>query len=139
MSDPLVGFDSDDSKMAEAIGVAKETLGEFLDALSQPKARQTAFMLKVVFADGDQLEHVWVTDVEILSARTVCGVVAVEPKLPNLRFKQRVDFEPDRITDWMFVDNGLLVGGYTTRLLRKRMTSEERAAFDASVPYRFES
>ena len=37
MSDALVGFDPDDPKMAEAIGVAKETLGEFLDALSQPK------------------------------------------------------------------------------------------------------
>lgn len=139
MSDPLVGFDPDDPKMAEAIGVAKDTISEFLDALSQPKARQTAFMLKVVFDHGDQLEHVWVADVEILSARTLCGVIAVEPRLPNLRFKQRVDFEPARITDWMFVDNGLLVGGYTTRLIRQRMTSEERAAFDASVPYRFES
>jgi uncharacterized protein YegJ (DUF2314 family) len=139
MSDALVGFDPDDPKMAEAIGVAKETLGEFLDALSQPKIGQTGFLLKVVFDTDGQREHVWVAEVEVLSARTLCGVIASTPKSPNLRFKQRVDFEPNRITDWMYVENGLLVGGFTTRLIRKRMTSEERAAFDASVPYRFES
>jgi uncharacterized protein YegJ (DUF2314 family) len=37
----------------------------------------------------------------------------------------------------MYVDNGTLVGGYTTRLLRKRLTPEERKELDARVPYRF--
>ena len=125
--------------MVAAIGFAKETLGEFLDALSQPRPGQTGFLLKVAFDTGDQVEHVWVAEVEVLSARILCGVIANQPRSPKLRFKQRVDFEPNRITDWMFVDNGLLVGGYTTRLIRRRMTIDERATFDASVPYRFES
>jgi uncharacterized protein YegJ (DUF2314 family) len=55
----------------------------------------------------------------------------------SLRFKQPVKFDPSRITDWMFIDHGRLVGGYTTRLIRQRMSPEERDAFDATVEYSF--
>lgn len=37
----------------------------------------------------------------------------------------------------MFIDRGGLVGGYGTRLIRKRMSPEQRAALDARVPYLF--
>jgi uncharacterized protein YegJ (DUF2314 family) len=39
------------------------------------------------------------------------GVVANEPVMLSLRFKQPVEFDPSRITDWMFIDHGRLVGG----------------------------
>ncbi len=39
------------------------------------------------------------------------GVVAIEPKLPSLKFMQRVGFEPSHVSDWMYVEDGYLVGG----------------------------
>jgi len=53
------------------------------------------------------------------------------------RVKQRVEFEPSYISDWMYIDDGYLVGGYTTRVIRDRMTPEEREAHDAEAPYKF--
>ena len=50
---------------------------------------------------------------------------------------QKVDFHPSQITDWMYIDKGRLVGGYTTRLIRARMTPAERAALDKASPYKF--
>ena len=31
---------------------------------------------------------------------------------------QRVEFQPSYISDWMYIENGYLVGGYTTRVIR---------------------
>lgn len=50
---------------------------------------------------------------------------------------QRVEFEPLYISDWMYIEDGYLVGGYTTRVIRDRMTEEERKKHDAQAPYKF--
>jgi uncharacterized protein YegJ (DUF2314 family) len=42
-----------------------------------------------------------------------------------------VQISNDNISDWMYVDGIKLRGGYTIRLLRKRMTETERKQFDA--------
>ena len=49
----------------------------------------------------------------------------------------RVEFDPAQITDWMYIENGYLVGGYTTCLIRQRMTPEERQTYDFKAPYKF--
>ena len=45
------------------------------------------------------------------------------------------EVEPSKISDWMFVDEGKLVGGYTLRVLRDSMSPAERAEFDKSVDF----
>jgi uncharacterized protein YegJ (DUF2314 family) len=66
------------------------------------------------------------------------GVIANPPVRKDLKFKQRVQIEFSHLSDWMFVDNGKLVGGFTTRLLRKRMAPEEKKRADAESPYRID-
>jgi uncharacterized protein YegJ (DUF2314 family) len=129
-------FSSEDVEMEAAIWKAKQTFGQFLEAFLKPQQGQTAFLVKVAFVDDDQGEHVWVADLDF-SGERIKGVVANEPKLRNLRFMGAVEFEPAQITDWMYVQDGYLVGGYTTRLICKRMSPKERAAFDAATPYKF--
>jgi uncharacterized protein YegJ (DUF2314 family) len=131
-----IPFSSDDSEMEAAIAQAKTTIKQFFDAYLSPTSCQTSFLLKVVFDEGDEVEHIWLADLDF-SGDLPSGVVANDPNLPSLRFMQRVDFEPSYISDWMYVDDGRLVGGYTTRLIRDRMTSKERQELDASSPYGF--
>lgn len=135
-TDRTVGFESDDNEMNAAVDTAKRTFRQFLNAFLEPKDGQYAFLLKGVLTDGERVEHAWVADLELVG-EGFRGVIANEPALAGLRFKQPVEFEPGRITYWMFIDGGKLVGGYTTRLIRQRMTTEERAAFDAAVLYSF--
>lgn len=129
-------FAPDDPEMNEAINEAKRTLAEFTRAYLDPGENQHGFLLKVFFEDDDQdhAEHIWVADIEDTDTG-FRGVIADEPVMLSLNFKQPVEFEPARITDWMFIDHGKLVGGYTTRLIRQRMSPEEREAFDARVEY----
>ena len=134
--DDVHGVDSKDAEMVSAINKARSEFGRFLAAFTHPAEGQQSFLVKVAFTEGDQVEHIWLADLD-LSAAKPTGVIGNEPEIKRLHFKQRVEFDPKYISDWMYVDHGKLVGGYTTRLLRQRMSPEERKQFDASVPYAF--
>jgi uncharacterized protein YegJ (DUF2314 family) len=134
--DRTIGVAGDDREMNAAISEARRTIKQFYDAFANPRKGQTSFLLKVVFVSDDQVEHIWLADLE-LSGTKPKGVIANEPQSRGFRFKQTVEFDLTRISDWMYVDNGTLVGGYTSRLLRNRLSPEERKKLDAQVPYRF--
>src|SRR5262249_37621504 len=135
-ADDIKSVASDDPEMVAAIKKARETLPMFFNALAHPKPSQKSFLLKVVFRQRAEVEHIGLPDL-VLSGKKANGVVADEPGTRGLRFMQRVSFDPADITDWMFIEDGKLVGGYTTRLLRERMSAEERKELDASAPYKF--
>jgi len=48
---------------------------------------------------------------------------------------QKVTVAPAKISDWMYVENRKLVGGYFMGALRNALTPAERAAFDKSLPF----
>jgi uncharacterized protein YegJ (DUF2314 family) len=126
---------SAEEEMIAAIRHAQLTLGDFFAAYERPRDGQNSFLLKVAFEEGESIEHIWLADVQFSSSGSR-GVVANEPSMSSLRYKQVVEFDPMRITDWMYVEDGRLVGGFTTRLLRDRMTPAERARMDTELPYR---
>jgi uncharacterized protein YegJ (DUF2314 family) len=135
-TDKTVPFESEDAEMAAAIRAAKDSFAEFLAALRQPRAGQVSFLVKAAFVEGEHVEHIWLADLELLPNR-LRGVVANEPSIESLKFKQQVEIDPSQLSDWMYIENGCLVGGFTTRLIRKRMNPQERAALDANSPYTF--
>jgi uncharacterized protein YegJ (DUF2314 family) len=136
MSDAVVPFDSEDARMRFAIDEARRSLRTFFDAFVRPKPNQTAFLLKVLFESGEASEHIWLADIDA-SVSPLLGTVANEPNLPGLTFMERASFEPSQITDWMYLEDGYLVGGYTTQVIRAGLTPEERASHDANAPYKF--
>ncbi len=134
--DKTLPFSSEDAQMEAAILEAKSSIGQFIAAFTKPTSRQKSFLVKVVFDEGEQREHLWVADLG-LGGDKLRGVIANEPNLPSLKFTQKVEFEPRYISDWMYIEDGYLVGGYTTRVIRDRMTPEARAEHDARAPYKF--
>ena len=135
-NDNIVSYSSEDVEMNTAIREAKASFRQFIAALCQPTERQKGFLVKVVFGEGDTREHIWLADLDFRGGKQ-SGVVAVEPNLLSLRFMQRVEFELSCISDWMYVEDGYLIGGYTTQVIRERMTPEQRRAHDAHAPYKF--
>ncbi len=135
-ADFTIPFSSDDAQMKAAIDQARSTIKQFFDAYSKPTTEQKAFLVKVVFHECDESEHIWLADLDF-SGELPSGVVANNPDLSSLRFMQKIKFEPSNISDWMYVEGGRLVGGFTTRVIRDRMTPEERSKYDARSPYKF--
>ena len=136
--DPVVKVEAEDSEMNTAISAAQASMTNFMTVFRAPQTNQQYFLIKGKFTAGDVVEHIWVADLRY-DGSVFHGVIANEPEsIPSLRFKQPVEIQLAQISDWMFVQDGKLVGGYTSRVLRKRMTAQQRRELDAQLPYRYE-
>ena len=125
----------DDPKMTAAIEEARRTAPTFTAALRTPKSRQSGFSVKMPFTDGANTEHMWVTPVTF-DGKKFNGVVNNAPeRLTNVKIGDQASANQSEISDWMFVDDGKLVGGYTLRVLRDSLPDDERAEFDGSLPF----
>jgi uncharacterized protein YegJ (DUF2314 family) len=113
--DEIVGIPADDEEMLEAIN-ARRSIKDFLGAFMSSKPNQKSFLLKVAFEDQVEVEHIWLADLELHSTPPT-GVVANEQYLHGLK---RVPFDPAGITDWKYLEDGALVGGFTTKVLKRR-------------------
>ncbi len=109
--------------MEAAIDEAKNSIRQFFDAFRNPTPQQTSFLVKIAFDIGDSYEHIWVADLDF-TGKKARGVVAVEPHTNLIRFMEPIEFELRYISDWMYMDSGSLIGGYTTKLLQSRTTHE---------------
>jgi uncharacterized protein YegJ (DUF2314 family) len=133
--DKVTLIEDDDPRMSAAIDKARDTVKTFITALKAPKAGQKAFSVKMAFSDGDQVEHMWLSPVTF-DGKVFQGTVNNDPQMvSNVKIGQKVTVEPGDISDWMYVENRKLVGGYTFRVMRDAMSAKERKEFDRSVPF----
>ncbi len=116
--DEIVTVDGGDEAMLLAINNARQSVRQFLEAFFAPKANQRSFLLKVGFEDQGETEHIWQADLDLISSPPT-GVVANEPEIRRLAYMQRVPFDFKLITDWMYYEDDCLVGGFTTKVLKR--------------------
>lgn len=125
----IYGVESEDKEMNAAIEKANQTLNDFNIGLSNPKAQSQA--LKVAFTDSNGTEHMWVGNVEFNNGK-YSGILNNDPEfVTEYKAGDKIDIDSSKISDWMYIENGKLFGGYTIKVLRNRMTDEERKQFDA--------
>lgn len=80
----------------------------------------------------------WVGHLTVRSDSLV-GIVDNEPEyIHNVVSGQPVVLHKDSVADWNYTRNGKLMGGYSIRVIRARMTPAERAEFDKSVSWTFD-
>jgi len=127
----IIDFEDDDAQMNAAMEQARSTLNEFERRLSNPPATQTEIGLKGRFQSGKIVEHMWVGDIT-LAGDGYHGRLKNDPDhLPSLVYGQAVVVPRASVSDWFAVDAGKLVGGYTMRVIRSRLSPEDRIRFDA--------
>ena len=137
-SSNVVSVKDSDPAMNKAMEKARATLDQFTAALQKPGPKQHDFSLKAKFQEGEKAEHMWVNNPTI-SGDSIKGKLGNDPdNLKKVRMGMTVTVSRDRVSDWMYVDDGKLVGGYTLRVLRDKMSAKERKEFDASVPFKIE-
>ncbi len=125
----------DDYEMRIAEAKAQRSIGRFIEALSSPAPTQTYFAVKTLLRDGERAEHVWVSRLSYDGERFQGAVANVPFALTTVAHGDVITVSPGEITDWMVIDNRTLVGGYTIRLARDRMSPEQRADFDRRVGF----
>jgi uncharacterized protein YegJ (DUF2314 family) len=132
----VVSVPADDARMNAAIAKARSTVRTFEAALRSPKPSQYGFSVKVRIDGGGNAEHFWTSGVTydgtVFHAR-----IANDPEVvTTVKLGQAVSVHPRDISDWMYVDDGVLVGGYTLRALRDALSPADRAELDKRLPFK---
>ena len=138
-SEPTIySTQDDDQEMNRAIELAGKTLNQFDSAFNNKNYDSGTIALKIKFPTENGFEHIWATQLSLENG-TYFGVI---DNLPNnakdVQLGDKIKINKDEITDWMFGRNGKLVGGYTIRTIRNRMTEQEKIDFDAGFPLRID-
>jgi len=127
-TDPVIGVDAEDEDMNAAIERARATVDSFIARLQNPQPSDDGFSVKMTVEDGDEVEHFWVGDITYTDG-SFAGTIGNDPQwVRNVRLGQAVQVKPEDITDWMFLDDGRLVGNFTLRVLLERMPEEQAKA-----------
>jgi len=126
---------SGDTKMNAAMATARSTVSKFTSALASPTGDQSGFSVKMPVVDSGQTEHIWLAEVAY-DGKSFHGTINNTPEVvKSVKLGQKVSVDASDISDWMYIDKGVLVGGYTIRVLRETMSPAERADLDKSLPF----
>jgi uncharacterized protein YegJ (DUF2314 family) len=130
-----VGTDPD---LESAIEEARATLDVFIQKIGTPYPDRTFVAVKVRFSPPDESpQDIWVDEVTYSN-----GVFhgSMGDDIPSLKLSmgEKVKIEKEDIVDWMIVEDGKLIGGYTIRLAVRRMSPEEKERFLKTLDYSIE-
>jgi uncharacterized protein YegJ (DUF2314 family) len=132
--EPAVSYvKSDDEEMNLAIKTAKQTIGKFDAALKSKNDRFNNFFLKVCFNENEHKEHIWIGDIAIKDNEYFGVVNNLPVYITTISLDDTIQINKDDISDWMYIDNERLIGGFTMRVLRNRVSDAEKEQFDAET------
>lgn len=127
-----------DPEMDKAIQTARDSVDTFIAALKAPAAGQGNFTVKKPFKDGEQIEHIWLSNASF-DGTQFSGRVDNEPvTVTNVKLGQTATAARDEISDWFYIENGKLIGGYTIRVLYSQMSPAAKMEFDDHAGFKFE-
>jgi uncharacterized protein YegJ (DUF2314 family) len=116
------GIDQD--LMERAIGRARATQNEFVAALQNQRPEASDFFIKRQLGN----QHVWLEQVEWDGQSFFAAVSAEQIDATQSQVSGRIEVRPDELTDWMYVEDGILRGGYTVRVLHYQSSPEQQRA-----------
>lgn len=119
-----------------AVQEARKTIKTFIAALRNPGPGQQDFELKKRFVQGDQVEHIWLSDVKIVGNHFEGKIDNQPRKIQGLQLGQVVSVKRNEISDWLYIDSGTLVGGYTVREHYNQLTPQQKQEFDREADFK---
>tara|TARA_R110002051_G_scaffold3131_6_gene16852 strand:- start:2861 stop:3364 length:504 start_codon:yes stop_codon:yes gene_type:complete len=127
----IYNVEDDNAKMNQAMVAAKNSVQEFQDALLSDNPNFEFFAIKQKFEATEGTEHIWIQDIQLVDTDFM-GIVANEPiYAQRVQLGDTITVDRNSISDWMYYDEGKVVGAYTIRVIRDELSPEEQAQFDA--------
>ena len=123
-----------DERMNWGMEKARLTLHYFEDCLKNPIPGQSYFSIKVKIEDQGMAEHIWLNDPSFDKDGNLFGIVGNLPRdVTNVQLGNKIGIQRNLISDWMIIENGRLIGGYTIRAMREGLTGDALLQFDKNL------
>jgi len=129
-----------DNEMNTIIAESRKTFNTFYKEYESHKYYQRDFSVKYPFKTDpgniNDIEHIWLVRLT-MEKNKYYGIVANEPfYIKKMKIGDKVMYDPKKISDWKYVENGYLVGGKSIIYLLKNDSRDERNAVLKQIDYR---
>ena len=129
-------FREDDQEINDAIAEANESVDEFIDALRAKKFGQSSFSVCSKVGEANEagvLSHVWLVPPVKIEKDIFFGKIGNRTGIENMGLGDLLAVPKKDITDWLYIDNGKLVGGFTYQVARRRLPTRLQNALDEEM------
>lgn len=134
----VVQFDTGNREMDYAMTEATATLSRFFSAFKEPQSNQTRFNLKIGLNSPSGQEFVWVDDVAQDGVKFT-GTLLDQPYYSQEYTRgSPLTFSLTDIVDWAYIEDGLLIGGYTLRVMFKQYPESQREEIQRQLGYKID-
>jgi uncharacterized protein YegJ (DUF2314 family) len=125
----VVMVPTDDPAMTAAFAKARGALDGFLAKLANPPPRTEGCAIKIPIGDRGEVEYFWLIDLT-QNGDNLSGVVNNRPEaVHNLAKGQKIAFHRGDVADWMYFDDGKMIGDFTACAMLSHETGEVRETF----------
>lgn len=127
-----------DAEMESAFQEARNSLDFFIEKIETPHPDRTYVAVKVrFFPPGDLPQDIWLDDAKYRNG-SFRGIMGDDIPALKLRAGEEIVVPIGDLLDWMIVEDGKLIGGYTIRLAYERMSPAEKERFLEMIDYSLE-
>lgn len=123
--DEVTRVKENDPKMEAAIAEARKTVDALLKVMSSKDEAIKSISIKVPLEDGDEVEHVWLGNVEFKAGNFIGNIANDLKVVKNFKMGQSVTYGKDEITDWMYIKDDVVYGNVTLKAMFHVMDPEE--------------
>jgi uncharacterized protein YegJ (DUF2314 family) len=127
--DEIMAVPKGDPDMEAAFHKARETLTDFLALARAPRPSIDNMAVKVAIRDRNETEYFWVGPFKEKDGAFVGTINNTPRSVHNVKLGQVISFQSSDIVDWLYRENGRMVGNYTACVLLKQVPASERQAF----------
>ena len=90
------------------------------------------------FPTSDGAEHIWLVNIESVGGKLFGQVDNLPENVSSIKLGDKIEIEKYKISDWFYIENNKLIGGLTIRILRDRMSADEKKQFDEEFGVKFD-
>jgi uncharacterized protein YegJ (DUF2314 family) len=139
---PTIEIGQSDQEIEKIADNARRALPIFFRNLNRPENGANNFYIKYPLSSDSGgvepkvREQVWLGNIRFKND-SYYGIPANTPRAPGGK-KKRVTIDTDKITDWMYVQDGKIIGGRSIKYLLEKIPEDQRSEDQRSILRMFE-
>jgi uncharacterized protein YegJ (DUF2314 family) len=131
---PTLEVERSDKELEKIADNARRALPVFFRNLARPEAGANNYYVKYPLSSDDHTEQVWLGSIRSRKG-IYYGTIANTTISPT---KKRVTIDTEQITDWMYIQDGKIIGGRSIKYLLEKIPEEKRSEDQRKILKMFE-
>jgi len=124
---PEIEVEQSDKELERIADNARRALPTFFRNLIRPEEGANNFYIKYPLSDDDgNIEQVWLGSIH-LNGGIYFGRLANTTKRMETRKNGSIIIDTDKITDWMYIQDGKIIGGRSIKYLLEKIPELQRS------------